>query len=218
MRAAARGHAPLAADAGAGVIGDDQPQPLELPQFLQDGPLARAVPGVDCQVYPPGVPVHGSFGDDRQEPGLAVRDHSAAHSGRPGTGSDRDVRGLPLGSPASTSECSLRASSRTWARLRVSSHLAAASIASTARQSQRATSASLPACTEGKSIPSEIIAGQRQNVPAMYPLRSSPPRASSNFLAALVRRLERVRAPRANRARGRSKTGIHLGPGVLNRC
>lgn len=64
----------------------------------------------------------------------------------------------------------------------------------------------------------EIIAGQRENVPAMYPLRSSPPRASSNLLAALVRRLKRVCAPHANRARGRPKTGIRLGPGVLNPC
>jgi hypothetical protein len=64
----------------------------------------------------------------------------------------------------------------------------------------------------------EIIAGQRENVPAMYPLRSSPPRASSNFLVALVRRLKRVRAPHANRGRGRPKTGIRLGPGVLNPC
>jgi hypothetical protein len=51
----------------------------------------------------------------------------------------------------------------------------------------------------------EIIAGQRENVPAMYPLRSSPPRASSNLLAALVRRLKRVCAPHANRARDRPK-------------
>jgi hypothetical protein len=51
----------------------------------------------------------------------------------------------------------------------------------------------------------EIIAGQRENVPAMYPLRSSPPRASSNLLAALVRRLKRVCAPHADRARGRPK-------------
>ena len=64
----------------------------------------------------------------------------------------------------------------------------------------------------------EIIAGQRENVPAMYPLRSSPPRASSNLLAALVRRLKRVCAPHANRAQGRPKTGIRLEPGVLNPC
>jgi hypothetical protein len=64
----------------------------------------------------------------------------------------------------------------------------------------------------------EIIAGQRENVPALYPLRSSPPGASSNLLAALVRRLKRVCAPHANRARGRPETGIRLGEGVLNRC
>ena len=37
-------------------------------------------------------------------------------------------------------------------------------------------------------------------------------------LAALVRRLERLSAPRANRIRGRPKTGIRLGQGVLNPC
>jgi hypothetical protein len=41
-------------------------------------------------------------------------------------------------------------------------------------------------------------------------------RASSNFLAALVRRLG-ASVPRAGRVRGRPKTGIRLGQGVLNR-
>jgi hypothetical protein len=39
-----------------------------------------------------------------------------------------------------------------------------------------------------------------------------------NFPAALVRRLERVRAALGNRMRGRVETGIHLGQGVLNPC
>ena len=50
------------------------------------------------------------------------------------------------------------------------------------------------------------------------PADSTPSSASSNFLAALVRRLERIRAPRANRVRGQPKTVIHLGQGVLNSC
>lgn len=39
----------------------DLPQP---PELLQDGPLARAVPDVNGQVYPSGVPVL-PFGDNR---------------------------------------------------------------------------------------------------------------------------------------------------------
>jgi hypothetical protein len=42
--------------------------------------------------------------------------------------------------------------------------------------------------------------------------------ASSNFLAALVRKLESIRAALDNRAQGRAEIGIHLGQGVLNPC
>lgn len=38
------------------------------------------------------------------------------------------------------------------------------------------------------------------------------------FPAALVRRLERVRAALGNRMRGRVETGIHIGQPVLNPC
>jgi hypothetical protein len=41
-------------------------------------------------------------------------------------------------------------------------------------------------------------------------------RESFSVLAALVRRLERVRAVVGNRARGRAETGIHHEQGVLN--
>lgn len=50
------------------------------------------------------------------------------------------------------------------------------------------------------------------------PADSTQPRASSNFLAALVQRLERVRAAPGNRVRGRPETSIYLGQGVLNPC
>ena len=50
------------------------------------------------------------------------------------------------------------------------------------------------------------------------PPDSTPPRVSSNFLAPLVRRLGRIRAPRANRVRDQPKSVIHLGQGVLNSC
>jgi hypothetical protein len=52
----------------------------------------------------------------------------------------------------------------------------------------------------------------------VWPADGASPDAPSNFLAALVRRLERVCAPRANRARDLPEAGIRLGPGVLNPC
>jgi hypothetical protein len=45
---------------------------VERLKFLQDGSLARAVSGVNRQVYPPGIPVPAALGDDRQEFDLTI--------------------------------------------------------------------------------------------------------------------------------------------------
>jgi hypothetical protein len=45
---------------------------VECLKFLQDGSLAGAVSGVNHQVYPPGVPVPVTLGDDRQEMDLTI--------------------------------------------------------------------------------------------------------------------------------------------------
>lgn len=67
-----------------------------------------------------------------------------------------------------------------------------------------------------------IGAGQWVNIPGMYLRHPASEQhaagVSSNFLAALGRRLERICAPRANRAQGRPKPGMGLGRGVLNPC
>jgi hypothetical protein len=67
-----------------------------------------------------------------------------------------------------------------------------------------------------------IMAGQRTNIPRMYLHRLTRQHCDAEDVlqlpGALVRRLERLSAPRANRIRGRPKTGIRLGQGVLNPC
>jgi hypothetical protein len=75
------GHLPLSAGTGAAVVPGDQPQSLELLKFPQGGPLARAVPGIRRQVYPPGVPVPAPLGDDRQESDLATGNRSITRTG-----------------------------------------------------------------------------------------------------------------------------------------
>lgn len=66
------------------------------------------------------------------------------------------------------------------------------------------------------------MAGQRANIPRMYLRHPASGQYTgdgvSNYLVALVHRLGRVCAPRANRVQDRPITGIHLGQPVLNPC
>jgi len=72
VRSSGGSHLPPAADTGSAVVPDNQPQSVERLKFLQDGSLARAISGVNRQVYPPGVPVPATLGDDRQEFDLTI--------------------------------------------------------------------------------------------------------------------------------------------------
>jgi hypothetical protein len=84
VRSSGFGHLPPAADAGSAVVAGNQSQSLKRFEFPQDGPLAWAVPGTDCQVYPPGVPVPAALGDDGQKLDLPVREGSVTHEAGPG--------------------------------------------------------------------------------------------------------------------------------------
>ena len=84
VRPGGGGHLPPATDAGSAVVSDNQSQPLKRLKFPQDGPLTRAVPGTDSQVYLPGVQVAVPFGDDGQELHLPVGEGSVTHDGSPG--------------------------------------------------------------------------------------------------------------------------------------
>ena len=84
VRSSGFGHLPPSADARSAVVSDDQSQSLKRLEFPQDGPLAWAVPGTDCQVYPPGVPVPAPLGDDGQELDLPIREGSITHDTSPG--------------------------------------------------------------------------------------------------------------------------------------
>jgi hypothetical protein len=91
-----------AADAGSAVVPDNQSQLLESLKFPQDGPLARAVPSINHQVYPPSVPVTAPLGDDRQELDLTavIRLPGAACLQRSGRWCGRADRGEYHGAPA----------------------------------------------------------------------------------------------------------------------